>query len=93
MTTTKIQKTWKATRPGNKPGDYELFCRVVRGIDRERRVTYYTTSGSVRGQCGHHHRTREAAERCLERDRRGCRSQGGYSDRKEIEITDETEVA
>lgn len=41
----------------------------------------YTTWGGVRGGCGHLHRTREAAERCLERDRRGCEAQGGYSDR------------
>jgi len=41
----------------------------------------WTTSGSVRGWCGHWHRTRGGAERCLARDRRGCRAQGGYSDR------------
>jgi len=42
----------------------------------------YTTSGPVRGSCGHYHRTIEAAVRCLERDRAGCRRQGGYSDRE-----------
>lgn len=42
----------------------------------------YTTWGSVRGDCGHVHGTREAAQRCLERDRRGCAEQGGYSDRE-----------
>jgi len=41
----------------------------------------YVTYGPVRGWCGHYHRTYAAAERCLERDRRGCRRQGGYSDR------------
>jgi len=37
--------------------------------------------GSVRGGCGHAHRTKTAAERCLDRDARGCAQQGGYSDR------------
>ena len=41
----------------------------------------YTTCGAVRGCCGHTHRTLEAAVRCLQDDRRGCRTQGGYSDR------------
>lgn len=41
----------------------------------------YTTWGPVRGGCGHAHRSIEAAERCLEKDQRGCASQGGYSDR------------
>ena len=43
--------------------------------------TYYTTAGSVRGCCGHKHRTLETAEACRERDQQGCVSQGGYSDR------------
>ena len=42
---------------------------------------YYTSWGSVRQGCGHAHRTAEAAARCGDRDRRGCRRQGGYSDR------------
>jgi hypothetical protein len=41
----------------------------------------YTTYGGVRGQCGHLHKTRKAAERCLDRDSRGCRASRGYSDR------------
>ena len=41
----------------------------------------YVCSGSVRGECGHVHRTLRGAARCLARDQRGCRSQGGYSDR------------
>ncbi len=41
----------------------------------------YTTSGSVRGCCGHRHRTLGAAVACLRRDQDGCASQGGYSDR------------
>ena len=41
----------------------------------------YTTSGKIRGECGHTHRTLRAALDCTERDRRGCRMQGGYSDR------------
>jgi len=42
----------------------------------------YTTIGSVRGCCGHKHRTIEAAVDCIKRDQSGCRSQGGYSDRE-----------
>jgi|GEM_PF-3486643 len=41
----------------------------------------YTTWGPVRGDCGHVHRTREAAVKCLLQDQRSCAQQGGYSDR------------
>ena len=41
----------------------------------------YTTWGSVRGGCGHEHRTLLAAYKCVRRDQRGCAGQGGYSDR------------
>ncbi len=44
-------------------------------------TTTYETEGDVRGNCGHQHRTLDGALRCLELDRRGCASQGGYSDR------------
>lgn len=44
-------------------------------------TTIYTTIGSVRGCCGHRHRSAEAAERCLDRDRARCAEHGGYSDR------------
>lgn len=43
---------------------------------------YYTCTGSVRGNCGHKHRTIDGAVRCLERDASGCSRQGGYSDRE-----------
>lgn len=43
--------------------------------------TYYECEGSVRGSCGHQHRTVHAAEACIDRDQGGCASQGGYSDR------------
>jgi len=46
----------------------------------------YTTEGSVRGSCGHKHLSEEAALKCLMKDRKGCESQGGYSDRKVVEI-------
>ena len=45
-------------------------------------TTTYTTIGDVRGTCGHQHRTLEAAERCRAADSAGCKSQGGYSDRR-----------
>jgi hypothetical protein len=42
--------------------------------------------GSVRGLVSEH-RLVSGARRSLERDRRGCRSQGGYSDAKVYEWT------
>lgn len=41
----------------------------------------YTTIGSVRGECGHQHRSILAAVRCQMRDSAGCAKHGGYSDR------------
>lgn len=43
--------------------------------------TSYTTRGSVRGGCGHIHRSIEAAAKCCREDQAGCKRQGGYSDR------------
>ena len=45
-------------------------------------MSHYTTTGPVRGSCGHRHRTLGGALRCLRRDVSGCRRQGGYSDRR-----------
>jgi hypothetical protein len=44
----------------------------------------YTCIGSVRGSCGHKHRTLEGAAACLRRDVQGCVQQGGYSDRRVV---------
>lgn len=41
----------------------------------------YYLDGSVRGNCGHRHRSLRAAARCLREDQAGCEMQGGYSDR------------
>lgn len=49
--------------------------------------TTYTTTGSVRGDCGHQHRTPAAARACIDRDHRACASQGGYSDRLIVAVT------
>lgn len=49
-------------------------------------MTTYTTHGSVRGCCGHRHKTVEAAEACITRDGNGCRRAGGYTDRVVAEI-------
>jgi hypothetical protein len=49
--------------------------------------TTYTTRGSLRGCCGHNHRTMTAAVRCLLSDQSGCRNHAGYSDRV-IRVTD-----
>jgi hypothetical protein len=42
----------------------------------------FTTWGSVRGCCGHAHRSIEAAVKCIKADRAACKRQGGYSDRE-----------
>ena len=44
----------------------------------------YSTSGSVRGNCGHSHRGLPTAAACLRRDQRGCAVQHGYSDRSVV---------
>jgi D-arabinose 1-dehydrogenase-like Zn-dependent alcohol dehydrogenase len=44
-------------------------------------MTTYSTSGDVRGSCGHCHRSIETAQRCIDEDQKGCAAQGGYSDR------------
>lgn len=41
----------------------------------------YTTWGPVRGDCGHLHYDLMGAKNCIDRDMKGCKSQGGYSDR------------
>ncbi len=51
-------------------------------------MTTYTTRGSVRGSCGHNHRTLKAAEKCIQADQARCRSQGGYSDRVTLVVSD-----
>lgn len=42
----------------------------------------FTTWGSVRGCCGHEHATHSEASACCSDDARGCKAQGGYSDRQ-----------
>jgi len=44
----------------------------------------YHANGSVRGSCGHQHKSAAAAERCRQRDADACGRLGGgaYSDRK-----------
>lgn len=49
-------------------------------------MAHYTTKGSVRGCCGHRHRTVETAARCLDRDILDCRRAGGYSDRNVVGV-------
>jgi hypothetical protein len=44
-------------------------------------MTRYSVYGSVRGNCGHKHRTIEAAHACFMRDAASCQRVGGYSDR------------
>lgn len=51
----------------------------------------YTTRGSVRGSCGHRHRSLRTTIACLKRDTAGCQAQGGYSDRQALR-TDGTDI-
>lgn len=44
--------------------------------------THYYTIGSVRGNCGHKHHTPKSAAECCLKDSKGCKKQGGYSDRR-----------
>ena len=50
------------------------------------RIRYYVAKGSVRGRCSHRHRSWLAAQKCCDRDQRGCERQGGYSDRRVVEV-------
>jgi hypothetical protein len=54
--------------------------------------TAYTCKGSVRGSCGHVHRTLSGASQCCKRDRRACKKQGGYSDR-DVRNADGTQLS
>lgn len=59
-------------------------------------MTRFTCWGSVRGDCGHVHRTAAAAQRCCDRDDRDCRRgcpPDGYSDRHVRELRDRDELA
>lgn len=47
---------------------------------------FYTTDGSVRGSCGHKHRSIRTAFNCLAEDHAGCVGQGGYSDRRIVRV-------
>lgn len=44
------------------------------------KTTRYYATGSVRGHCGHEHYTLTGLARCMVKDRRACKMQGGYSD-------------
>lgn len=48
----------------------------------ETKSVTFTAIGNVRGSCGHNHRTIDTAAKCLRKDKQGCMSQGGYSDRQ-----------
>lgn len=43
------------------------------------KVIGYVASGSVRGDCGHLHKTPEAAEQCRAKDARGCTALSKHS--------------
>jgi len=51
---------------------------------------FYEASGSIRGTCPHKHRTISGLARCILQDRRGCKSQGGFSDRKAVWYSEPT---
>ena len=50
---------------------------------------YWTTEGNIRGSCGHRHRDKETATKCLKSDKKACRKLSSgltrcYSDRELI---------
>lgn len=49
---------------------------------------WYVCDGDIRGRCAHKHRTLSGAARCLDDDRDGCATQGGYSDRSIVLMPD-----
>lgn len=55
--------------------------RELRILADEAEAPRYQAVGSVRGNCGHHHRTLSGLARCILADQRDCRAAGGYSDR------------
>lgn len=52
------------------------------------RQEMYVCIGSVRGWCGHRHKSIAKAIKCIERDGQGCKTQGGYSDRLTYRLSD-----
>jgi hypothetical protein len=54
---------------------------------------YFKAEGSVRGDCGHKHRTATAACGCMLKDQRDCVSVGGFSDRKVVKYVNGYKVA
>lgn len=60
--------------------------QVVDGISYTFTRTGFACIGPVRGWCGHVHTSEAAAEKCCADDARGCRRQGGYSDRRSVEV-------
>jgi len=57
----------------------EELLKIIEGIRGP-----YITTGSLRGGCGHRHRSIAAAVRCLDRDRRTCLARGERSDRRVV---------
>ena len=52
-------------------------------------MTLYTTYGSVRGGCGHKHRSIQAAQHCAYRDQHACNEYRCYSDRRVLPVDSE----
>lgn len=51
----------------------------------------YITIGSVRGWCGHTHKTEETAQACIAKDQAGCVKGCGknaYTDRRVVQVID-----
>lgn len=80
---TFTSEAWRAGLSDHLTGDWEGadLDDVLDAIDLCLRTmsTKYTTIGSVRGECGHAHRSIRMAERCRHRDNNRCWP--GYSDR------------
>lgn len=46
--------------------------------------------GDFCGWCGHVHKRVDTAKKCLDRHKKGCEMQGGYSDRKLFNLETQT---
>jgi len=69
----------------------DVYERSIQGDE----VSHYASIGSVRGDCGHKHRSPRTAMSCTARDQRACRQLPGrcYSDRSTyLVLTDGTQI-
>lgn len=65
-------------------GNTNSVNQIGAAINAREAARRWECVGAVRGACGILHRSERAANHCCKRDGAGCRSQGGYSDRRPV---------